>query len=663
MDRVVGVGRSAEALLDRLGRTSHRGTTSLHDGLLLDASNVADELTAPLLPPDARMSSSTASAPVSRRATSAKPPAQPFATPTPADGGWTSGPNAIIYTRSAQDAKLYSLARRWLIVDASGNASFLEATKAEMQRELGVPFRDLMILDPNLPTAYPGSVFIRPRAIVVNLEHIKMIVVSTYALLLGTDAPEPHARQFVAMLQRQLAPRAACQPSAVNAGPPPPPTASTSAARARPPSPIPAPLSRVASSLDLEADAAAAAAMEDAIDGVHESTTDLLGLRHTPSDLRVLALPFELRVLEATLHDVCKRLLDETMALELDAAPALEKLADQVNSAALERVRRVKGRMNSLTQRVAAVRDELGKLLADDSDMRAMCLTMREQEAAAAEERHHSWGAGGANHRGAPRAARRSRGGEEDKSSRAAAPPATDAAASGDAAPHATRVELEDGTETMTTSVVPLPTIATSSPSPSSPPAGLPAAGEILASFPSPSATHFTAPPPTSPSARHRRARRRRRARRSRRSDDDVSSDDAPLSSSSSSSSSSSRASRASEDEHEGVEALLEAYYMHVDFSHKRLTELRDAIEDTEDLAEINLDSQRNQLIKIDLVLSNGMLSVGIFSMVAGTFGMNLRTGWESQPGAFREVCIVSAAFCFAVFASVVVFLRRRKLL
>ena len=48
--------------------------------------------------------------------------------------------------------------------------------------------------------------------------------------------------------------------------------------------------------------------------------------------------------------------------------------------------------MNSLTQRVAAVRDELGKLLADDSDMRAMCLTMREQEAAAAEERHHSWG-------------------------------------------------------------------------------------------------------------------------------------------------------------------------------------------------------------------------------------------------------------------------------
>ena len=287
MDRVVGVGRSAEALLDRLGRTSHRGTTSLHDGLLLDASNVADELTAPLLPPDARMSSSTASPP-SRDARLPPSPRPTFRHAHARGRGGTSGPNAIIYTRSAQDAKLYSLARRWLLVDASGNASFLEATKAEMQRELGVPFRDLMILDPNLPTAYPGSVFIRPRAIVVNLEHIKMIVVSTYALLLGTDAPEPHARQFVAMLQRQLAPRAACQPSAVNAGPPPP-TASTSAARARPPSPIPAPLSRVASSLDLEADAAAAAAMEDAIDGVHESTTDLLDSTHPVRSSRARA--------------------------------------------------------------------------------------------------------------------------------------------------------------------------------------------------------------------------------------------------------------------------------------------------------------------------------------------------------------------------------------
>ena len=111
--------------------------------------------------------------------------------------------------------------------------------------------------------------------------------------------------------------------------------------------------------------------------------------------------------------------------------------------------------------------------------------------------------------------------------------------------------------------------------------------------------------------------------------------------------------SSASSDAHEGVEALLESYYCYVDHSHKRLDELRDAVEDTEDMAEIYLDSQRNHLIKIDLLLSNGTLAVGVFSMVAGTFGMNLRTGWEADRGVFLEVCVVSALVCVALFLAV----------
>ena len=91
--------------------------------------------------------------------------------------------------------------------------------------------------------------------------------------------------------------------------------------------------------------------------------------------------------------------------------------------------------------------------------------------------------------------------------------------------------------------------------------------------------------------------------------------------------------------------------------------ELRDAVEDTEDMAEIYLDSQRNHLIKIDLLLSNGTLAVGVFSMVAGTFGMNLRTGWEADRGVFLEVCVVSALVCVALFLAVVAYLRSRKLL
>ena len=43
-----------------------------------------------------------------------------------------------------------------------------EPERAPGTLQLGVPFRDLMILDPLLPTGYPSSIFIRPRALVVR---------------------------------------------------------------------------------------------------------------------------------------------------------------------------------------------------------------------------------------------------------------------------------------------------------------------------------------------------------------------------------------------------------------------------------------------------------------------------------------------------------------
>lgn len=41
---------------------------------------------------------------------------------------------------------------------------------------LGIPYRDLRILDPLVPMPYPTAIFIREKALVVNLETIKMII-------------------------------------------------------------------------------------------------------------------------------------------------------------------------------------------------------------------------------------------------------------------------------------------------------------------------------------------------------------------------------------------------------------------------------------------------------------------------------------------------------
>ena len=239
----------------------------------------------------------------------------------------------------------------------------------EMQRELGVPFRDLMILDPALPTRYPSSVFIRPRALVINLEHIRAVVVSTRVVLMADrddGGPDPHAKSFFQSLRKMLAKD-------------PTPTPTDVLPETLPDDVIPDDV--------IPDDVIPDDVLPDDVipnGGVSPeataATTDILGLRQSPADLKVLALPFELRVVEAALFHVCARLLEETIELEDAAYPALDSLARHVTTKSLERVRRAKAAMNQLSRRVGAVREELSKLLADDGDMMAMCLTTREEK-------------------------------------------------------------------------------------------------------------------------------------------------------------------------------------------------------------------------------------------------------------------------------------------
>ena len=524
---------------------------------------------------------------------------EPTSKPGPA---FKPGPNAVIYTRERSDPTLppekrYHVQRKWLVLDVDGQSTFLEATKMEMQRELGVPFRDLMILDPALPTRYPSSVFIRPRALVINLEHIRAVVVTSFVVLMADQddgGPDPHAAAFFQSLRKMLAKAA--------------------------------PADTTNSSGDNESNSVNVAAKEKREEEKEEKSpeatvTDILGLRQTPADLKVLALPFELRVVEAALFHVCRRLLEETTALEEAAYPSLDQLAKHVTTKSLERVRRAKSSMNSLSRRVGAVREELSKLLADDGDMMAMCLTLREQrerDEQAQTQSHDGHHRHVTHHHRSCSSARRRR-----RSSSSAGANESDVVAA--------RAPIR----------VPSP---------------------VDEPEPEHSAVNERKPPVSFPDLSSSSIEREPRVSLGGGSS---SSGPAPFDDfpSSDSVDSDSVDSDAGGEEHEGVEALLEAYYMHVDFSFARLAELRDAVEDTEDLAEISLDSQRNALIKIDLVISNATLAVGVFGVVAGAFGMNLPVPLRSDPGAFSEVLIVSAAACSALFLGVLLYLKSQRLL
>lgn len=76
--------------------------------------------------------------------------------------------------------------------------------------------------------------------------------------------------------------------------------------------------------------------------------------------------------------------------------------------------------------------------------------------------------------------------------------------------------------------------------------------------------------------------------------------------------------------DHDEVEMLLEAYLQGVDDIVNQTTLLSDAIEDTEDLVMIHLDTLRNRLLSVELGLSVVSMTFGVGSVVSGIFGMNL---------------------------------------
>lgn len=91
-------------------------------------------------------------------------------------------------------------------------------------------------------------------------------------------------------------------------------------------------------------------------------------------------LPFEFRALELALELTCSLLDTQVKGMEMEIYPLLDDLASSINTLNLERVRRFKGNLLTLTQQVQKVRDEIEHLMDDDGDMAEMYLTQKKQK-------------------------------------------------------------------------------------------------------------------------------------------------------------------------------------------------------------------------------------------------------------------------------------------
>ncbi|KAF2078664.1 hypothetical protein CYY_000035 [Polysphondylium violaceum] len=91
--------------------------------------------------------------------------------------------------------------------------------------------------------------------------------------------------------------------------------------------------------------------------------------------------------------------------------------------------------------------------------------------------------------------------------------------------------------------------------------------------------------------------------------------------------------------QHDEIEILLETYTRQLEQMSSNIAQLKETLNSTEEFVNFQLDTVRNKMMRMNLMLSLVTISTGFGGIITGTFGMNLSTGLESHPFAFWIAC------------------------
>ncbi|KAL1819027.1 hypothetical protein ACET3Z_013896 [Daucus carota] len=85
------------------------------------------------------------------------------------------------------------------------------------------------------------------------------------------------------------------------------------------------------------------------------------------------------------------------------------------------------------------------------------------------------------------------------------------------------------------------------------------------------------------------------------------------------------------EEEEEEIEMLFENYLQRCESCHGQAERLLDSAREMEDSIAVNLSSRRLEVSRLELLLQVGTFCVGVGALIAGIFGMNLKSYLEEQ--------------------------------
>jgi len=114
----------------------------------------------------------------------------------------------------------------------------------------------------------------------------------------------------------------------------------------------------------------------------------------------------------------------------------------------------------------------------------------------------------------------------------------------------------------------------------------------------------------------------------------------------------------------EEAEDLLETVFVDLDLLSRRLLSIDDKIEDAEELLELDLDSRRNELVGLNLIVATVAMAFGFAAVIAGVFGMNLvNSDLVNEVWVLPVVLVVTLVFSVGLVVGVFIYVKHRKLM
>eukprot|EP00440_Ansanella_granifera_P030310 gb/GFBE01032931.1/.p1 GENE.gb/GFBE01032931.1/~~gb/GFBE01032931.1/.p1 ORF type:complete len:494 (+),score=106.57 gb/GFBE01032931.1/:1-1482(+) len=111
--------------------------------------------------------------------------------------------------------------------------------------------------------------------------------------------------------------------------------------------------------------------------------------------------------------------------------------------------------------------------------------------------------------------------------------------------------------------------------------------------------------------------------------------------------------------DHEDMELMLESFGMQLEDLLDRIQKLQESVTTQRKLEQLRLTSERNRIMRLELLMGMGTAALAVSTVVAGFFGMNLQSGIEDVPGLFWMVTAGTTAITILIFAGLMSGVRR----